>query len=86
MFWSCGNSKVTSENSPSTSKSISVSDKPIHVNKSEFLKNIFNYEKNKEWKFEGDLPCIVDFYADWCRPCKMIGPYMEDIAKEYQGI
>jgi thioredoxin len=63
-----------------------VNDKPVHLTKDEFLKNVMNYEVNKNvWKFEGDLPCIIDFYADWCRPCKIIAPIMDDLAKEYKG-
>ena len=47
---------------------------------------VYNYQKNpKEWVFEGDTPCIIDFYADWCRPCKMVAPIMEELAKEYKG-
>ena len=45
-----------------------------------------DYEKNpKTWVFEGDKPCIVDFYADWCKPCKMIAPIMDELAEEYAG-
>ena len=45
-----------------------------------------NFEENpKAWVFEGDKPCIIDFYADWCRPCKMIAPIMEELAAEYDG-
>jgi thioredoxin len=50
-----------------------------------FLQKVFNYEQNKEWKFEGKLPCIVDFYADWCAPCKMVEPILQELAQEYQG-
>jgi len=50
-----------------------------------FKQEIFNYEISKEWKFQGDLPVIIDFYADWCKPCKKLSPTIEEIAKEYAG-
>ncbi|MFP4564285.1 MAG: thioredoxin [Spirochaetia bacterium] len=55
-----------------------------HLTKETFKEKVFNYEEKKEWDYEGDLPCIIDFYADWCMPCKMIAPVLDEISEEYK--
>ncbi len=57
----------------------------IYLNKETFKEKVFNYETNKEWKYEGTTPAILDFYADWCGPCRMLAPVLKDIQKEYNG-
>ena len=57
----------------------------IVMNKEMFIKDVFDYEKSEEWKYKGDKPAIIDLYADWCGPCKMMGPVVAKCAEAYAG-
>lgn len=95
-FTSTACSNVNSENNEgaastantemNSSGSDNASEKPEYLTKETFKQKVWDYEKNpKEWVYEGSEPAIIDFYADWCKPCKMVAPILEEISREYAG-
>ncbi len=90
-FISCSNIKGNQEDNKTSiqendNEKKDVEIKPEHLTYDTFLKKVWNFEKHpKEWVYEGDEPCVIDFYADWCGPCKRVAPIMDEMAKKYKG-
>ena len=90
LTFSCGNAKNTPDTKVTRETGQPVADvsnaKPVQMSKALFDTNVFDFEKNPDnWIYKGTRPCVIDFYADWCRPCKQVAPLMEGFAASYQG-
>lgn len=77
---SCANKTETKSSDQNTEKN-----DVIHLNQESFKKLVFDYENGKEWTYNGKVPAILDFYADWCGPCRQIAPILQELQKEYNG-
>jgi thioredoxin len=73
-------------NIPAENVSKTINTKPVKITKQDFLVKVMDYEKNPDkWIFKGELPCLIDFYADWCAPCRITSPILEELAESYAG-
>ncbi len=86
LMTACSSTTGKQTNNNNSPKVEEESGKPIYLTYDTFLEKVWNFEENPQnWVYEGELPALIDFYADWCAPCKKIAPIMDKLAKEYEG-
>jgi thioredoxin len=86
FIFACNSNTAQKTNIQNVSYTRNANGGVISLNKNLFLDKVMNYVENpKEWKYRGDLPCIIDFYADWCAPCRITAPILEELSREYAG-
>lgn len=86
LVTACNNSSKKEETTQTPENKFDNQGKVITLNRASFIDLIMDFEKNpNNWVFKGQKPAVIDFYADWCRPCKMVAPIMDELAVEYQG-
>jgi len=96
LLFSCGGKKENQPAVPPTPESYQQPEMPsggnwdgtgsvVYLSQDDFVRQIFDFRNEKEWKYKGKVPCVIDFYTDWCKPCKMLAPVMEELAAQYKG-